>query len=150
MSSIDDQWDADLASFAHDADQNDGYKYLLVVIDIFSQYAWIKPLKNKTAKEITTAFNQILAKARKPRRLRTDAATDFRSNEFQRNLQRKYIPHFTTHSEKQANYVERFIKTIKGRIWRHIRPKIQGDIQMFYQNLLIHTINNGIQEFILN
>ena len=28
--------------------------------------------------------------------------------------------HFTTHSKKQANYVERFIKTIKGRIWRHI------------------------------
>ena len=36
-------------------------------------------------------------------------------------MQRKNIPHFTTHSEKQANYVERFIKTIKGRIWRHIR-----------------------------
>ena len=121
VSGIDDQWDADLASFAHDADQNDGYKYLLVVIDIFSQYAWIEPLKNKTAKEITTAFNQILTKGWKPRRLRTDAATDFRSKEFQRNLQRKNIPHFTTHSEKQANYVERFIKTIKGRIWRHIR-----------------------------
>ena len=47
VSGIDDQWDADLASFAHDADQNDGYKYLLVVIDIFSQYAWIEPLKIK-------------------------------------------------------------------------------------------------------
>ena len=121
VSGIDDQWDADLASFAHDADQNDGYKYLLVVIDIFSHYAWIEPLKDKTAKQITAAFNKILSEGCKPRRLRTDAATDFQSKVFQANLQRKDIPHFTTHSEKQANYVERFIKTIKGRIWRHIR-----------------------------
>ena len=92
-----------------------------MVIDIFSQYAWIELLKYKSAKQITSAFNQILSKGWKPRRLRTDAATDFRSKEFQRNLQRNNIPHFTTHSEKQANYVERFIKTIKGRIWRHIR-----------------------------
>ena len=77
VSGIDDQWDADLASFAHDADQNDGYKYLLIVIDIFSCYAWIEPLKDKTAKQITAAFNKILSEGHKPRRLRTDAATDF-------------------------------------------------------------------------
>ena len=66
-----------MASFAHDAEQNDGYKYLLVVIDIFSHYAWIEPLKDKTAKQITAAFNKILSEGHKPRRLRTDAATDF-------------------------------------------------------------------------
>ena len=121
VSGIDDQWDADLASFAHDADQNDGYRYLLVVIDIFSRHAWIEPIKDKTAKEIVQAFNKILRKGRKPRRLRTDAAKDFTSKGFQDNLKVKDIAHFTTHSEKQANYVERFIKTIKSRIWRHIR-----------------------------
>ena len=30
--------------------KNDGYKYLLVVIDIFSHYGWVEPLKDKTAK----------------------------------------------------------------------------------------------------
>ena len=50
VSGIDDQWDADLASFACDADENDGYKYLLVVIDIFSCYAWIEPIKDKTSR----------------------------------------------------------------------------------------------------
>ena len=33
---IDDQFDIDLASLIYYADENDGYKYLLVVIDIFS------------------------------------------------------------------------------------------------------------------
>ena len=57
VSGIDDQWYIDLASFARDADQNDGYKYLVVVIDIFSHYAWIQPIKNKTARQIVRAFN---------------------------------------------------------------------------------------------
>lgn len=121
VSGIDDQWDVDLASFAKDSDENDGYKYLLVVIDIFSRYAWIEPLKDKTSKNIVTAFNKILKQGRKPRRLRSDAATDFTSRDFQNNLKKKKITHFTTHSEKQANYVERFIKTIKTKIWRYIR-----------------------------
>ena len=123
VSGIDDQWDADLASFARDADENDGYKYLLVVIDIFSHYAWIEPIKDKTAREIVRAFNKIIIQGRKPCRLRTDAAKDFTSKVFQEYLKSKDIAHFTTHSEKQANYVERFIKTIKSRIWRHIRAQ---------------------------
>ena len=88
VSGIDDQWDIDLASFARDADQNDGYKYLVVVIDIFSRYVWIQPIKNKTARQIVRAFNRILFEGRKPRRLRSDAATDFTSKEFQRNLKK--------------------------------------------------------------
>ena len=120
VSGIDDQWDADLASLIREADQNDDYKYLLVVIDIFSRYGWVRPIKNKKPNEIIRAFNDILAEGRKPRRLRTDAAKDFTSKEFQANLTDKGIAHFTTHSEKQANYVERFIKTIKTKIWKHI------------------------------
>lgn len=120
VSGIDDQWDADLASLIQEADANDGYKYLLVVIDIFSRYGWVIPLKSKKPADIIKAFNQILSEGRKPRRLRTDAATDFTSKEFQKNLKEKGIAHFTTHSEKQANYVERFIKTVKTKIWKHI------------------------------
>ena len=46
---IDDQFDADLASLSFYADDNDGYKYLLVVIDIFSRYGWVEPLKDKNS-----------------------------------------------------------------------------------------------------
>ena len=40
VAGIDDQFDADLASLSYYADDNDGYKYLLVVIDIFSRFGW--------------------------------------------------------------------------------------------------------------
>ena len=117
VAGINDQWDADFASFASDSDKNDGYKYLLVVIDIFSSYAWIEPIKDKTAKEVVRGFNKIISKGRKPRRLHSDAGKEFTSKVFQEYLKSKDIAHFTTHSEKQANYVERFIKTIKSQIW---------------------------------
>ena len=57
---IDDQFDIDLASLIYYADDNDGYKYLLVVIDIFSHYGWVQPLKDKTANEIVKAFDKVL------------------------------------------------------------------------------------------
>ena len=58
VSGIDDQWDADLASFIDLHESNDGNKYLLVVIDIFSRFAWIEPIKNKRATEIIRAFRE--------------------------------------------------------------------------------------------
>ena len=57
---IDDQFDIDLASLIYYAEENDGYKYLLVVIDIFSCYGWVEPSKDKTATEIVKAFDKVL------------------------------------------------------------------------------------------
>ena len=71
--------DIDLASLIYYADENDGYKYLLVVIDIFSHYGWVKLLKDKTANEIVKAFDKILQKGKILKRLCSDAAKDFTS-----------------------------------------------------------------------
>ena len=65
---IDDQFEADLASMSDYAKDNNGYKYLLAIIDVFSQYAWVEPLKDKTADSIIKAFKKILSEGRKPRR----------------------------------------------------------------------------------
>lgn len=44
VSGIDDQFDMDLADVSNIADENDGIKFLLFVIDIFSKYLWVEPL----------------------------------------------------------------------------------------------------------
>ena len=120
---IDDQFDIDLASLIYYADENDGYKYLLVVIDIFSHYGWVEPLKDKTANEIMKAFDKVLQEGRIPKRLRSDSAKDFTSEKFQKYVKSKKITHFVTHTEKQANYVERFIKTLKSKIFKYMVEK---------------------------
>ena len=102
------------------------------MIDIFSQYHWVEPLKDKSAINITKAFNKILKKGRKPRILRTDAATDFTSKKFQNFLRENNIHYFTTHNEKQANYVERFIQTIKKKIRRYMAQKTNTEIYRYF------------------
>ena len=39
---------------------NKGFRFLLCVIDIYSKYAWVIPLKDKKAITITDAFQNIL------------------------------------------------------------------------------------------
>ena len=46
-------------------DVNNGYRYILTVIDFFSRYAWAKPIKDKTGKEVKHAFQEIFALGRK-------------------------------------------------------------------------------------
>lgn len=60
VSGIDDQFDAVLADVSNISHENDGMKYLLVVIDIFFKYLWIQPLKNKRAKDVVNGFKLIL------------------------------------------------------------------------------------------
>ena len=45
---IDEIWAADLVEMQKFSKWNKGIKYLLMVIDVFSKYGWIKPLSNKT------------------------------------------------------------------------------------------------------
>jgi hypothetical protein len=121
VSGIDDQWDADLASFYSFEQENDGFNYLLCVIDIFSRFAWVKLLKNKKAPTVVQAFEQILEESgRKPDRLRTDSAQDFKSRLFQQMCSDRGIRSFFMAGEKQANYIERFIQTLKSRIFKYM------------------------------
>ena len=47
MNAIDEIWAADLIDMQAFSKDNNGVKYMLSVIDIFSKFAWIVPLKRK-------------------------------------------------------------------------------------------------------
>ena len=64
------------------AAENDGITFILLVIDIFSKYMWLQPMKNKTGGETAKAFKRILQTGRKPRRLRTDKGNSYKYNKF--------------------------------------------------------------------
>ena len=57
---IDNIWGDDLADMQLISKFNKGIRFLLCVIDIFSKYAWIIPLKDKKDTTITNAFQKIL------------------------------------------------------------------------------------------
>ena len=56
VSGIDKIWAADLADMTALNKDNEGINFLLLVIDIFSKYGWIIPLKNKKGETVANAL----------------------------------------------------------------------------------------------
>ena len=59
VSNIDDVWKCDLLQLTSIKDYNDGYCYILVVIDVLGKFAWVEPLKDKTARNVAEASSAL-------------------------------------------------------------------------------------------
>ena len=115
--SVDSIWTADLIDVHQYTRQNKGYKFILVVLDVFSRYAWARPLKNKTGKEVAMAIEDILQEdGRKPRKLWTDQGTEFYNVNVAHVLKTNKIELYSTHNEPKATIAERFIRTLREKI----------------------------------
>ena len=63
-------WSADLTDMQLISKFNKGFRFLFCVIDIFSKYAWVAPLKDKKGVTIINAFQKILDDSkRKPNKI---------------------------------------------------------------------------------
>ena len=93
---IDEQWQMDLADMQSMQKFNEGYHYLLVCIDVFSKYAWVVPLKNKTGLSLVDAFKTILSSGRKPEKIITDQGMEFFNTHFKALLKDEDIELYNT------------------------------------------------------
>ena len=113
------QWQADLVDLSKLKKDNDGYVFLLTVIDVFSKRAWCVPLKNKSASSLVTALKGLLVNIA-PTTLQTDKGLEFLNISVRRLLKEHGVHHFSTHNEEtKASIVERFNRTLKTRMWRY-------------------------------
>ena len=120
---IDEQWEADLVDMREFSMQNNGYKYILTIIDSFSKYAFVRPIKAKTGENITTEFKNIF-NSRTPEHLRTDKGKEFINEELQNLLELKKINYFTSRDERiKCAIVERFNRTLKSRMFKYFTSK---------------------------
>ena len=76
---IDDSWSMDLLDMIdYGVINNKGHRYILVVINNFSKFGWVVPLKNKFAQTITEAFSNIITiSKRKPNLIESDRGKEF-------------------------------------------------------------------------
>ena len=118
---IDTQWQADLADMQGLSHQNGGIKFLLTVIDVFSKFAWVIPLKDKSGRVMLEAFKKLFTQSapRKPERLHTDKGKEFLNRDVKNFMASQGIELFQTFSDKKAAVVERFNRTLKTRIWTY-------------------------------
>lgn len=120
-----DQWQADLVDVSAYRGDNRGVKYLLCVIDVFSKYAWVKTLKNKSALTVKQSLEKIINEAATPPLfLQTDKGMEFRGDHVQRMLKKKGINFFTSENDDiKACIVERFQLTLQRKMHRMFTAK---------------------------
>ena len=116
-------WQADLVDISHLVEENDGYRYLLTVIDVFSKQAWVKKLKKKDGKSVMEVFDEIFI-TRKPTKLQTDKGKQFLNATFQRRLANLEIQFYVCQNEDiKASVVERSNRTFKTKMWKYFTRK---------------------------
>jgi hypothetical protein len=113
------QYQADLIDIQGHKRLNEGCKYILTVIDVFSKRAWAEPLKIKTGVKVAKALDRVLLDA-PPKTLQTDKGKEFLNSEVRATLSKHGVSHFTTeNSSIKASVVERFNRTLRNTIHRN-------------------------------
>ena len=125
-------WDVDLADMQLLSKYNKRIRFLLCVIDIFSKYAWVVPLKDKKGISIVKAFQSILKQSNsrrvkgtsaqdvKPNKIWVDKGSEFYNAYFKKWLRDNDIVMYSTHNEGKSVVAERFIRTLKGKIYKYM------------------------------
>ena len=90
------------------------------VIDLFSKYAWVVPLKDKKGTSIVHASQKIISEERKPNKIWVDQGSEFYNNSFKKFLKINNIEMYSTYNEGKSVVAERFIRTLKNKIFKHM------------------------------
>jgi len=123
VAGLDSLFDGDLADMQNVSKYNDGVKFLLVLIDVFSRFLWVVPLRDRLVKSVVEALNSVFRKCRKPSSMRFDKGSEFKNRWVKSYLNSKKVNVYFTENQTKANYAERVIKTIKNMIYRYFTAK---------------------------
>ena len=126
---------------------NKGIKYLLCAIDLLSKYAWVIPLKDKKGISIVNAFQKIISEGRKPNKIWVDQGSEFYNNFFKDFLKINNIEMYSTYNEGKSVVAERFIRTLKNKIFKHMTA-ISKNIYFDALDDIVNKYNNTVHRTI--
>jgi transposase InsO family protein len=118
VTNVMDVFQCDMADLRAYARYNDNHRYILTVIDVFSNYLHLVPVKRKSGPSITAAFRSKLADMkRRPVRVRTDKGKEFLNKHFQDMLREEGIQfQVCRNPDIKCASVERAQRTIRDRL----------------------------------
>ena len=113
------QMDMDTVHMEKFADDNDGYKYIAVFIDILSHFLYTFPLKTLTSSEMKSVMEKLFEQV-KPYLVRSDRGGEYKGviKDF---LAKSSVKHVTTSEHSKANYAERLIRTLRLKLARYMQ-----------------------------
>ena len=116
---------------------NDGIKYLLVCIDSFTKFAFVRGMVDKTARSTLNCFISILNQARKkPQIIVSDRGLEFMNQEFLNFCRGHGMKLINNYTSTHAPIAERFIRTLKKLITKYLTSTNQKRYIDELQNLI--------------
>ena len=136
------QVQCDLLDIKRLKEENNGVQYLFVCIDIFSRFAWVRSMKNKTAEVSEEVLSNIFESMDPllPKSIAFDKGTEFLNQKVKRLLADRKIKIINPTSPSKAVFAERFIRTFKSLIYRYLTEKQTNRYIDELQNL-VNTYN---------
>jgi hypothetical protein len=123
------------------SEENNGYSYMLNVIDTFSKFAWALPIKTKDGATVSKAFEKIIKTAKSqnhmpPNLLHTDKGLEFENKHFKTFMNNYGIHMYHTQNLEKSAVVERFNRTLNNKM--RILFEVKNNKKWFdiLQNLL--------------
>ena len=102
---------------------NKGFRFLLCLIDIYRKYSWVIPLKDKKGITITNAFQRILDQSNgKLNKLWIEKGSEFYKRPMKPWIEKNDVDMCSTHNEEKSVVAERFIRTLKNKIYKCMTP----------------------------
>lgn len=120
LNNINIQWQGDLIDTSSVALENDNHNFVLLVIDSFSKFVSTRALKNKSAREVTAAFKDIVEeRGVKPMYFVTDKGKEFVNSTLGAYMKSEKIIHFSPANDTfKASIAERAIRSWKSLVYK--------------------------------
>ena len=97
-------------------------------------------MKDKRGLSIVNASQSILKKSnRKPKKIWVDKGGEFYNNSFKKWLKDENIEMYSTHNEGKSAVAERFIRTLKNKIYKHMA--------LISKNVYIDKLDDILDEY---
>lgn len=141
VNGIDALWETDLADVSNLATENDGIKYLMIVICVFSRYLWVVTLKDKKHNSVIEGFKHVFSQGRIPTAIRADKGSEYKNRWVKTFMKKKKIDYFFTQNETKACHAERLIRTLRNMMFRYFTHTRSYKYIDILQNL-VHNYNH--------
>ena len=143
-------WQSDLLDMQKWSKFNNGYKWILNIVDVYSRYSFSIPLKTKSTINVALAIEPLLKKY-KLENLTTDNGKEFIGSDM-KNLLKKYNVKLYTHepgSHKTLGIIERFNKTLRillNKYFTATKTKNWIDVLDKFSKNYNSTVHNTIRQ----
>ena len=149
---IDEIWSIDLADTVdYKISNNKRFRYIFIIIDIFSKYLWAIPLKKKNNQTITNQFSNILTTSkRNPIKIESDRGAEFYNSIFQRFSKIQNIHLYSRFTDNGPSKAERIIRNLRNLLKKPVFEKGNANwlseippVIKKYNNTIHHNIKRA-------